>query len=91
MNSRVYLLVTGRVQGVCFRDFTRRWASSLGLTGWVRNRDDGCVEISAEGEESRVKSLVAKVREGPAYARVDDVDISWEAPSGEYLDFKISY
>jgi acylphosphatase len=91
MNSRVHVLVSGRVQGVFFRDFTRRWASSLGLTGLVRNRDDGCVEIFAEGEESRIESLVAKVREGPTHARVDDLDISWEAPSGEYTDFRISY
>lgn len=91
MNSRVHLLVSGRVQGVFFRDFTRRWASSFGLTGWVRNRDDGGLEISVEGEELRVKSLIAKVREGPSHARVVDLDITWEAPSGEYQDFIISY
>jgi acylphosphatase len=91
MESRAHAIVTGRVQGVCFRDFTRRWASSLSLQGWVRNMEDGRVEILAEGDEQRLRDLIARVREGPSFARVDDVEISWGPATGEFGDFRITY
>lgn len=65
--------IEGRVQGVFFRDWTVETASALGLTGWVRNRDDGSVEALAIGEPSAVERLIAACREGPRLARVDRV------------------
>ena len=91
MVSRVYIHASGRVQGVCFRDFTRRWALSFGLRGWVRNLDDGRVEICVEGEKDQLKLLIGKISEGPSYARVDDLDLSWENPTDEFTDFRITY
>lgn len=65
--------VIGRVQGVGFREFTRTIAQRLGLAGWVRNRDDGCVELAAAGNASQVEALLAAVRRGPSGGRVDEV------------------
>jgi acylphosphatase len=79
----VRLLVTGRVQGVCFRQSTREVAARLGLRGWVRNLPDGRVEAEAEGVRPAVEALVAFCRRGPEGARVDDLQVSWlEGPGG---------
>lgn len=67
------IFVSGRVQGVSYRDWTVRTAQRLGLVGWVRNLTDGRVEILAEGEEDAIGKLVDACREGPPLARVDNV------------------
>jgi acylphosphatase len=74
---------------VNFRYYTRQQAVQLGLTGWVRNLWDGRVEALAEGEEVKVRQLIEWSRRGPSSARVDDVEIVWEEPSGEFVDFDI--
>lgn len=71
--TRVHLEVTGLVQGVGFRWFLRQRARALGLAGWVANRDDGAVEVAAEGSEDAIRSLLEAARAGPAGARVDHV------------------
>ncbi|MBN8807446.1 MAG: acylphosphatase [Sphingomonas sp.] len=68
------VVVTGKVHQVGFRDFTVRRAQSLGVTGWVRNRQDGSVEILASGEDEAVAALVDACRQGPPLARVDHVE-----------------
>ncbi len=68
------VLVTGKVRQVGFRDFTVRKARELGVTGWVRNRSDGSVEILAAGNDDAVAALVEACREGPPLARVDNVE-----------------
>lgn len=65
--------VTGRVQGVGFREFTRTIAQRLGIAGWVRNREDGCVELAAAGNPSQIETLLAAVRRGPAGGNVHEV------------------
>ncbi len=70
----VRAVVQGRVQGVGFRDATVRRARSLGVLGWVRNREDGAVEVHAEGPAGAVEALVAFLREGPRAAEVAEVD-----------------
>ena len=74
------IVVRGHVQGVFFRETTRRRALAEGVTGWVRNRPDGTVEAVFEGERDPVERLVAFVREGPRGARVDWVDVVSEEP-----------
>lgn len=76
------VIVSGRVQGVFFRDSTRRAAESRGVSGWVRNNDDGTVEAWFEGEPDAVESMVAWARSGPSRADVDDVDVSDAEPEG---------
>jgi acylphosphatase len=74
--------VHGRVQGVFFRDSTRRQAQQRGVNGWVTNRPDGAVEAVFEGDEEPVEQLVAFARKGPRGAEVTRVDVAEEAPEG---------
>jgi acylphosphatase len=82
MTVRRRIVAHGRVQGVFFRDSTRRMAESRGVAGWARNREDGSVEVVFEGEPDAVESLVDAVRRGPGHARVERVDVSDEEPEG---------
>lgn len=68
--------ITGRVQGVMFRDWTVQAARAIGVSGWVRNRTDGSVEVYAAGEPALIDSLVDRLREGSPASRVDCVDVS---------------
>ena len=76
------LRVTGRVQGVWFRESCREVANRLGLAGSVRNRGDGTVEVVAEGPASEVEALVAWCRTGPPAADVTGVEVTEEPPEG---------
>jgi acylphosphatase len=76
------VVARGTVQGVFFRDSTRRRAESLGVAGWVTNRDDGAVEAVFEGEPEAVESMVRYAREGPGRAEVTALDVSEEEPEG---------
>jgi len=87
--KRAHLFVSGLVQGVFFRDHTRRWATSLGLTGWVRNLDDGRVEALAEGPETDLQALIVQLRQGPPRARVEEVRVEWGPFQGEFKDFVV--
>ena len=87
--KQLNLTVQGRVQGVYFRASTQREAKRLGLTGWVRNRHDGAVEILAEGEEVSIRELYGWAQKGPSAARVDRVDTRWRSFSGTFPDFRI--
>lgn len=75
-------IVHGLVQGVFFRDTTRRQATAHGLGGWVRNLPDGTVEVVFEGDPEAVEALLSFCREGPRGARVDRVEISEQEPEG---------
>ena len=70
------------MQGVFFRDSTRREAARRGVAGWVRNRSDGTVEAVFEGDEDAVAALVDFARAGPGSARVDDLEVTPEEPEG---------
>jgi acylphosphatase len=88
--KQVHLFVRGRVQGTFYRASTQREARRLGLTGWVKNRVDGAVEILAEGEEEGIKELIGWSHRGPGAARVDSVDVRWRSFTGEFPDFRIT-
>ena len=76
------VVVHGRVQGVFFRDSTRRQAEKTGVAGWVRNRGDGTVEAVFEGEDDAVARIVDWVRGGPGHADVERVEVTEEEPEG---------
>ncbi len=87
--ARLRLIVSGRVQGVFFRQATADEARGLGLTGWVRNRPDGRVEIVAEGRRANLKMLLAWAHRGPPAARVDQVETSWLEFRQEFPSFVV--
>jgi acylphosphatase len=74
MNA-VRLIITGRVQGVGYRDWAIRTARNLGLRGWVRNRSDESVEAMVAGDDAAVAAMIEACRRGPRLARVDTVDV----------------
>jgi acylphosphatase len=88
---RIRLIIKGRVQGVFFRDSTRRAANKLGLFGWVRNLPDGSVEALIEGPQDKVQKLVSWCQHGPATARVDHVQQVVEEYQGELQTFNIVF
>jgi acylphosphatase len=80
--QRTHVVVHGYVQGVGFRFAVEREARSRGVSGWVRNRDDGKVEAVFEGEREGVEALVEFCRRGPRGAQVDRIDVTDESPEG---------
>lgn len=79
---RKRVVVSGRVQGVFFRDSCRQAAQRHDVAGWVTNRDDGSVEAVFEGDDTAVRAMVEWARHGPPYARVTGVEVSDERPEG---------
>jgi acylphosphatase len=77
------------VQGVGFRWFARETAERLGVSGWVRNRPDGCVEGEAEGDADAVREFVALLKKGPSFARVDEVEAKAVEWKGKAVGFEI--
>ena len=87
--SRVEVVVRGRVQGVGFRYFVLRRATRLGLGGWVANERDGTLRFVAQGNPEAVDELVEAVRQGPRGARVEAVDINRLPPGGAFDGFDV--
>ncbi len=90
-NRRVRLCVTGKVQGVFFRQTLKAMAKKSNVSGWVRNLDDGRVETVLEGKEENVDSVVLWIRGGPANARVKNVEIRDEMFDSEFSKFDVLY
>jgi acylphosphatase len=90
--QRLQAVVRGRVQGVNFRQFVWSRAAKLGVTGWVRNGEDGrSVEVDAEGPADALKQLLELLHEGPFSARVDDVQASWSDDPQGYATFEVRF
>jgi acylphosphatase len=88
---RIRAIVTGRVQGVSFRASTATEGRRLGVTGWVRNKPDGSVELEAEGPDDKIEALLAWCHRGPAAASVDRVAVDELSVSGNDRGFEIRY
>jgi acylphosphatase len=86
-----HIYVSGKVQGVGYRDFAQRRASDLQLKGYARNLADGRVEIEVEGERAKIEELVQFLRQGPPRSKVTAVDVSWGPPSSRFHAFSIRY
>ena len=91
MRINKHVIISGRVQGVWFRSSTKQKANQLGLMGWVRNTDDGCVEAVFEGEEELVKEMIEWCQHGPPLARVENVEMKDQNLTDSYDDFTIKY
>jgi acylphosphatase len=83
------VVVRGEVQGVFFRDSTQKEAESRGVSGWVRNRDDGSVEAVFEGPVDAVEAMVEWCRSGPSRADVEDMHVSVEEDSDGLEGFRV--
>ena len=91
MQERVHLMISGRVQGVGFRHYCVQVARQYGLRGWVRNSDDGCVEVTAEGEAARLEPFVRWCRHGPPAASVQACRESYAPSTGEFDAFEVAF
>jgi len=91
MKTRAHVIVSGKVQGVFFRQNTRRQAQNRGVVGWVCNTTDGNVEAVFEGEEQAVNWLVDYCRHGPSFAKVENIQVDYEPYKGEFTNFSISH
>lgn len=89
--QRLHAVISGHVQGVNFRAYTRREAERLRLTGWVRNRSNGSVETVAEGLAEDLATFLDFLKLGSPSASVSLVDADWEAATGEFSRFEIRY
>lgn len=87
--ERLSARITGRVQGVGFRNFTQMRARQLGITGWVRNEEDGSVRLEAEGPRGALEDLAEAVQEGPRLARVEHVEVEWTSASDDFEVFRV--
>jgi acylphosphatase len=85
------VLIDGEVQGVGFRYAALREARSLGLTGWVRNLQDGAVEVWAEGQAGDLEEFGEWLKTGPSEAWVREFELSWESPSGKFSSFSVAF
>ena len=85
----LHAFVSGRVQGVWFRQSTKEQALSLGLKGWVRNLNDGRVEVLAAGEEKAVRQLEAWLAKGPELANVAEVISDFSEPEPTLTEFDV--
>ncbi len=91
MKKHVAIEISGFVQGVFFRYHAKEFAETIGVTGWVRNQDDGSVHIEAEGDEEQLNRLIAWCGHGPRGASVDKVETSYSPTLQQYSGFKITY
>ena len=91
MHVRAHIVVSGVVQGVGYRYFVMRVARRMELTGWVKNRSTGEVEIEVEGPRGLIESLVKELWTGNAWAAVRDMDVEWHKFIGKHTGFDITY
>jgi acylphosphatase len=91
MKTNVHVLISGRVQGVWFRASTKQKAEQLGLKGWVRNTDNGCVEAVFQGNKNQVSEMINWCHQGPPLAKVEKVDVTKKQSIDILKDFSIKY
>lgn len=88
---QVHVKISGHVQGVFFRANTQREATKLGLTGWVKNTEDGGVEAMAQGNEDELNLFIAWCHKGPTSANVTNVEVMWVEQKKSFSGFDIKY
>lgn len=83
--KRVRLIISGDVQGVGLRAWVVRQAKELGLTGWVKNREDGAIEVIGEGLKHDLEEFIKRCHDGPDLSWVERIDIQWQEAIGELI------
>ena len=87
--ERIHILISGRVQGVFFRQSTKRKADELDIVGWIRNLPNGRVELVAEGDGKKLALFIDYCKKGPDYADVTNISVLKESYSGKFSSFNI--
>jgi len=87
--TEIHCIVTGKVQRVGYRDFVERTAKELALTGWVKNRDDGSVELLLQGLPDDLKLATEALHQGSVLSRVEGVSVDWRTPEKQFNEFKV--
>jgi acylphosphatase len=87
--NQIHVIYSGRVQGVGFRYTAQQTARPFALTGWVRNRRDGSVELVAEGEEQTLLDFLAAMQSSPLGGHISDATISWREATEAFQDFTV--
>ena len=91
MFTEIYCVVKGKVQRVAYRDYIQRYANDRGITGWVKNKEDGTVEILAQSIPDDLKEYIEILQTGSPLARVESVAVDWRTPEEQYEDFIVIY
>ncbi|MEM4258029.1 MAG: acylphosphatase [Candidatus Thermoplasmatota archaeon] len=87
--AQAHVMISGKVQGVWFRASTKQKADQLGVTGWVRNTEDGCVEAVFSGDKTKVEEMIAWCYQGPPDAQVTRVDVTHTSSKEVFTEFTI--
>ncbi|MCP4343000.1 MAG: acylphosphatase [Desulfobulbaceae bacterium] len=87
----IHVIVEGKVQGVCFRDYTQRQARQLNLRGWVRNKRDGSVEAILNGDDSDLTAMLEWLQKGSPMSRVDNIHTEEIISEDHYTTFEVRY
>lgn len=87
----MFCSINGQVQGVMYRTYAQEAATNLGLIGWVKNKDNGTVEVVAQGTPDVLKEFVEYLHEGSSLSKVDSVSVDWRTASKHYDEFSILY
>lgn len=90
MQQQAHVFISGTVQGVGYRYFVRSNAKQLGLTGWVRNTEDGGVEAVFQGEKEKIEEMIGICRQGPMLSEVEHIGFEWEEITEQFSEFSIS-
>lgn len=90
MKKGIHLLINGMVQGVGFRYYVHRSARRHLLTGWVKNLEDGTVEVVAEGDEEELRLFIKDMEKGSRFSTVQNVKVEWESFSNQFRNFQIT-
>ncbi len=91
INQCLHIFVSGLVQGVYFRANSLKKAKTLGVTGWIKNLDDGRVELMVEGEKNFVDQMLKWCKHGPPGAKIDNVSVDYELFQNKFTEFIIKY
>ena len=89
MFTEIYCVVFGKVQKVGYRDFVEKIARERGLTGWIKNREDGAVEIVLQGIPDELKSATEDLQTGSVLSRVESIAVDWRTPAEQFDEFKV--
>ena len=89
MFSEIYCIAQGKVQRVGYRDFVERYVKECGLTGWIKNREDGSVEMVIQGIPDDLKICIEALNQGSVLAKVDSLAVDWRTPAKLYGEFQV--